>query len=104
MNPGEAEGGYIEADYDDVTDYAEGGYAYPKGYAEGGLAQYAFGGRVLDSIRSGIANRFPSLNRWMGKWGYPDVGDSVGVVRGQQLSHNNESTGRKKNWRDEKQD
>jgi hypothetical protein len=29
--PGTAEGGYIEADYEDVTDYAEGGYAYPKG-------------------------------------------------------------------------
>ena len=104
MNPGEAEGGYIEADYDDVTDYAEGGYAYPKAMAEGGLAQYAFGGQVLDSIRSGIANKFPTFNKWLGKWGYPDVGDSVGVVRGHQLTHNNESTGRKKNWRPEKQD
>ncbi len=105
MNPsGEAEGGYIEGDYDDVTDYGEGGYAYPKGYAEGGLAEYAFGGQVLDRIRSGIANRFPSFNRWMGKWGYPDVGDSVGVSRGKLQVHNNESTGRRKNWRDEKQD
>jgi hypothetical protein len=26
-----AEGGYIDGDYEDVTDYAEGGYAYPKG-------------------------------------------------------------------------
>jgi hypothetical protein len=101
---GDAEGGYIEGEYDDMTDYAEGGYAYPKGYAEGGLAQYAFGGRVLDSIRSGIANRFPSFNKWMGKWGYPDIGDSVGVSRGHLLTGNSESTGRKKNWRPEKQD
>jgi len=105
MNPREtAEGGYIEGDYDDMTDYAEGGYASPKGYAEGGLAQYAFGGQVLDRIRSGIANRFPSFNRWMGKWGYPDVGDSVGVSRGKLLTNNSESTGRLRNWRDEKQD
>lgn len=105
MNPREtAEGGYIEGDYDDMTDYAEGGYASPKGYAEGGLAQYAFGGQVLDRIRSGIANRFPSFNRWMGKWGYPDVGDSVGVSRGKLLDNNSESTGRRRNWRDEKQD
>lgn len=101
LNPGEgAEGGRVPDD----LDYAEGGYAYPKGFAEGGLAQYAFGGQVLDSIRSGIAKRFPTLNRWMGKWGYPDVGDSVGVVRGQLLSTDDESTSRKHNWRPEKQD
>lgn len=105
MNPrDEAEGGYIEGDYDDVTDYGEGGYAYPKGYAEGGLAEYAFGGRVLDGIRSGIASRFPSFNRWMGRWGYPDVGDSVGVSRGKQITDSTEATSRKRNWRDEKQD
>jgi len=103
MNPQQpaqtAEGGYIDTD-----DYAEGGYASPKGYAEGGLAQYAFGGQVLDRIRSGIADRFPSFNRFLGRWGYPDVGDSVGVSRGKQLTNNSESTGRLRNWRDEKQD
>lgn len=95
---GSAEGGYIE------DDYAEGGYAYPKGYAQGGLAEYAFGGQVLDSIRSGIAKRFPTFNKWMGKWGYPDIGDSIGVSRGKQLTTNDESTSRKNNWRAEKQD
>ena len=35
--PGTAEGGYIEADYEDVTDYAEGGYAYPKGALEAAM-------------------------------------------------------------------
>jgi hypothetical protein len=107
LNPGEggAEGGYmIDGEFEDVSDYAEGGYAYPKGYAEGGLAEYAFGGQVLDSIRSGIANRFPTFNKWMGKWGYPDVGDSIGVVRGKQLTTDDESTSRKRNWRPEKQD
>lgn len=106
LNPqtGQAEGGYIEGDYDDVTDYAEGGYASPKGYAEGGLAEYAFGGQVLDRLRSGIANRFPSFNRWMGKWGYPDIGDSVGVSRGTLLTNSDEGSSRKRNWRDEKQD
>lgn len=106
MNPqgGNAEGGYIEGEWEEVPEYAEGGYASPKGYAEGGLAEYAFGGQVLDSIRGGIAKRFPTFNKWLGKWGYPDVGDSIGVVRGKELSHNNESTGRNRNWRDEKQD
>jgi hypothetical protein len=94
---GNAEGGYID-------DYAEGGYAYPKGYAQGGLAEYAFGGQVLDSIRSGIAKRFPTFNKWMGKWGYPDIGDSIGVSRGKQLTTNDESTSRKNNWRADKQD
>ena len=97
---GEAEGGYI----DDEENYAEGGYAYPKAFAEGGLAQYAFGGKVLDSIRAQIANRFPTFNRFLGRFGYPDIGDSVGVSRGQVLTGNSESTGRNKNWRPEKQD
>lgn len=99
QQPTQAEGGYIDGD-----EYAEGGYASPKGYAQGGLAEYAFGGQVLDSIRSGIANKFPSFNRFLGRWGYPDVGDSVGVSRGKQLTNSDEASSRKKHWRDEKQD
>ena len=88
----EAEGGYIDED-----GYAEGGYASPKGYAEGGLAQYAFCGRVLDGIRRGIADRFPSFNRFLGRFGWPDIGDSVGVSRGTLLSNNDESMSRERN-------
>ncbi len=92
----EAEGGYIDEEEDR--------YASPKEFAEGGLAQYAFGGRVLDSIRNRIADRFPSLNRWLGRLFYPDPGESVGTVRGTLMSNNDESMGRERNWRDEKQD
>ena len=100
-NPGEgAEGGRVPDD----LEYAEGGYAYPKGFAEGGLAQYAFGGRVLDSLRAKVAEKFPTFNRWLGRWGYPDLGDSVGVVRGELLESNDETMSRERNWRPEKQD
>lgn len=51
MNPGQAEGGYIEGEYDDVTEYAKGGYVPggpPEDFQMGGLASYVRGipGRV----------------------------------------------------------
>jgi hypothetical protein len=40
LNPdGNAEGGYIEGDYEDVTGYADGGYVDPQEFGIGGLAK-----------------------------------------------------------------
>ena len=70
MNPPErtARGGYIEADYDDVTGYADGGYVDADGYQLGGLA--AFGRKAIDWAKSL----------------YPDPGRSVGVAGGHDLT------------------
>ncbi len=71
QNPQQAEGGYIEADYEDVTDYAEGGYASPKGFAEGGLARYANGGWFQKYM--------PTFSRWAQAI-KPKIGQALGAL------------------------
>ena len=65
---GDAEGGYIEGDYEDVTGYADGGYIDADGYQLGGLA--AFGRKAIDWAKSL----------------YPDPGRSIGVAGGHDLT------------------
>jgi hypothetical protein len=81
LNPqGSAEGGYIEGEWEEVPEYAEGGYASPKAFAEGGLAEYARGG----GVRGFFQKYFPTFSRWVSNI-VPNPGDNIGVIGGQQL-------------------
>ena len=91
----EAEGGYIEPGAlehytdGDITDefkheyddYAEGGYAYPKGFADGGLARYAAGGSILGRMFGG-APQF--ISTWVDKI-VPNLAERIGSLSGKKL-------------------
>jgi hypothetical protein len=71
----EAEGGYIDGEYEDVTGYADGGYVDADGYQLGGLA--AAGRGIMAGGRRAID--------WA-KSLYPDPGRTVGVAGGHDLT------------------
>jgi len=77
MTPTGAEGGYVvDGEFEEVPEYADGGYVDAEGYQVGGLARAAgqgimgAGRRVIDWARSL----------------YPDPGRSVGVAGGHNLT------------------
>jgi hypothetical protein len=96
MNPsGEAEGGYIEGEYEDVSDYAEGGYAYPKVMAEGGYIpeEYSIGGLATAAWKKmyGLGKTaWGGLSAWAQNL-RPDPTDSIGVLGGHTLANENAS-------------
>ena len=77
MNPGGAEGGYvIDGEFEEVPEYADGGYVDADGYQIGGLARAA--GR-------GIAGAGRKAIDWARSL-YPDFGRTVGVAGGHDLT------------------
>ena len=76
---GEAEGGYIDGEYEDVTGYADGGYVDADGYQFGGLASAA------QAAGRGIAGAGRRVIDWARSL-YPDPGRSVGVAGGHNLT------------------
>jgi len=102
QNPNQAEGGYIEGEWEEVPEYAEGGYAYPKAFAEGGLAQYAQGG-----LAQFFNKYFPTFTRAASRatgWArnlIKNPFESVGILGGKNLTQESDEMPRQ--WRPEKQ-
>ena len=77
MNPGGAEGGYvIDGEFEEVPEYADGGYVDADGYQIGGLARAA-GKGIMGAGRKAVD--------WARSL-YPDFGRTVGVAGGHDLT------------------
>ena len=78
--PGGAEGGYvIDGEFEEVPEYADGGYVDADGYQFGGLATAA---RAAGRGIAGAGRRAIDWARSL----YPDPGRSVGVAGGHNLT------------------
>lgn len=95
----EAEGGYIDGEYDDVTEYAEGGYAYPKGFAEGGYAQGGLA-QFFNKYFPTFSRAATSASEWAKRL-VKNPFESVGILGGKNLTQESDET--PVQWRPEKQ-
>jgi hypothetical protein len=99
LNDGNAEGGYIDGEWEEVPDYAEGGYAYPKAFAEGGYAQGGLA-QFFNQYFPTFTRAATGVSNWARKL-VKNPFESVGILGGKNLVQ--ESDEMPSHWRPEKQ-